>query len=124
MSFQIFGSGDLGAPMKVAPPPPPWENPGYATDSGHVTPEEVWQWVRDSGLTSLAVLTLRYGGFQSWMTLIAPHLLPSGGLGWPANDSLRLQPPNRVDAALFRTRSKSRREKENKVDDEGNEVKQ
>ena len=60
--------------------------------------------------------------FQNWMTLIAPHLLPSSG---PAvNDSLRSLAANRVDAALFRTRSKSRKEKEEKTDTECSEVKQ
>ena len=70
----------------------------------------------------MSLVTWCHADFQTWMTLIAPHLLPSSG--WSANDSLRKLPPNRVDAALFRSRTKSRRENENKVDGDDNEVKQ
>ncbi|XP_043189739.1 tubulin polyglutamylase complex subunit 2-like isoform X2 [Amphibalanus amphitrite] len=73
-----------------------------------------WQWkFTPYGLGHMA---------KTWMTLIAPHLLPSSG--WSVSDSFRTLPPNRVDAALFRSRSKNKKEKEDKVDAESTEGKQ
>ncbi|XP_037080955.1 tubulin polyglutamylase complex subunit 2-like [Pollicipes pollicipes] len=73
-----------------------------------------WQWkFTPDGLGQWA---------KTWMTLIGPHLLPSSGL--PLNDSFRTFPVNRVDPALFRTRSKARKDREDKPDNDSGEGKQ